>query len=522
MNKLSVKFQMGLVAALAVSGMLAFTVINGLSIDHLKRLGDVRTSIVTIKSNVLIMQRHERDFFTDNNKQNQDKFNETYALILENLSDLANKYEVIAEGFEVDPGIAERVHAYHQAFEKIIKLKASSEAELQPNVYGQLRAAVQNVDTYLGNYQIQTEKQVEEAVDYLKTKMIIASTITILITVGFIFFVARRLIAPLLELNNLMSQASSDLDISVESNVAGSKEISSMANAFNRMISEFRNIMVQMNRTSDTLSESSDDLNASVNTANEVSVSLNSESQRVAEAMTRMTASVQSVAEQAGTAVEVSIETNQVADKGRSVVLQNQEEVQALMKNVVDAASIIRNLSEESESIGAVLGVIQSIAEQTNLLALNAAIEAARAGEQGRGFAVVADEVRTLAQRSEESTQEIQGIVTRLQTAAGQAVIAMDKSQDKAEENSKRSKVASEALDDIIAAVIQVQKMNTEIAESANQQSIVSDEINQNLVNLEEITEKAKESTSRTDTVGKILSASTSELRDLFSRVKLE
>lgn len=161
--------------------------------------------------------------------------------------------------------------------------------------------------------------------------------------------------------------------------------------------------------------------------------------------------------------------------------------INALAANVEKAASVIHDLEKDSESIGSVLDVIQGIAEQTNLLALNAAIEAARAGEQGRGFAVVADEVRSLASRTQESTQEIQAIIEKLQARSKQAVSVMTDGQKQAQSGVELAQAAGNALSEISSGIDELDRVSTQIAVAAEQQGTVSEEINRNVFNINDI-----------------------------------
>ncbi len=176
------------------------------------------------------------------------------------------------------------------------------------------------------------------------------------------------------------------------------------------------------------------------------------------------------------------------------MVQQTSEEISHIANTVDAATQAIRQLDADSVNIGTVLDVIRGIAEQTNLLALNAAIEAARAGEQGRGFAVVADEVRTLASRTQQSTQDIQEMIERLQSGAKQAVTAMETGHEQAQGGVEQASRAGQSLLAITQAVTSINDMNQQIASAAEEQSAVAAEINQNVANITEIADQTSES----------------------------
>lgn len=207
----------------------------------------------------------------------------------------------------------------------------------------------------------------------------------------------------------------------------------------------------------------------------------------VARAVTEMSASVGHVASNAASADQAAREADKEARAGGQVVSEAVNSIRFLEAEVERASQVINKLESESENIGAVLDVIKGIAEQTNLLALNAAIEAARAGEQGRGFAVVADEVRTLASRTQQSTQEIQGMIERLQGGAREAVSVMEGGKKCVQQSVEKANRAGESLESITRAVAAISHLNTQIAGEAEQQRSVAEEINSSIVNINAI-----------------------------------
>lgn len=246
-----------------------------------------------------------------------------------------------------------------------------------------------------------------------------------------------------------------------------------------------------------------------------------SETEQVATAMNEMTATVHEVARNTAAAASAARQADQEVGNGSQVVKQTIASIGKLADEVRKGADAIGRLETDSNNIGAVLDVIKGIAEQTNLLALNAAIEAARAGEQGRGFAVVADEVRTLAQRTQESTREIQLMIEKLQDGAQEAVSVMHAGRKQAEASVAQASEAGRSLNTIRAAVSTIHDMSTQIATAAEEQGAVAEEINRNIVNISHIVEQTADGAAQTSSAGEELGRLAEQLDVVVKRFKL-
>ena len=266
----------------------------------------------------------------------------------------------------------------------------------------------------------------------------------------------------------------------------------------------------KLNDASQHLSEATDGVSQHVQTAHQ-------STEHVASAMTEMSATAQEVARHAANAADLANEANKAAIQGSDAMNTAQSSMKKLSVQVEETASTVKKLADDTNNVGTVLNVIRGIAEQTNLLALNAAIEAARAGEQGRGFAVVADEVRTLAQKTQQSTAEIEGIIHNIQEGASATVEVMDASSSISAESAHLFNQAAEKLNIITSTIAKINDLNTQVATAAEEQNSVSEDITRTIVEMSDLVEATAESAKASLKTAKELSKMAAEA-DKLSR----
>ena len=318
-----------------------------------------------------------------------------------------------------------------------------------------------------------------------------------------------------------IASAISENDISHTCDMESHDMIGEIIDAFNMMASNLRDMIGQISGATTQLAAAAEQTSTITDETSQGVQAQQAEIDSIASAMDEMTSTVQEVARNAADASNAADAADSEAKNGALVATEAIGGIDSLVTEVDEAASVIRNLEQESENIGSVLDVIRGIAEQTNLLALNAAIEAARAGEQGRGFAVVADEVRTLASRTQQSTQEIQDMIQRLQSGAGNAVKVMEGAQGQAQASSDLVEKAAESLASIAGSVSAINDMNTMIASAAEEQSAVAGEMQSNMRNIREVADRSADGAQQTAQASEELARLAAEQQALMAQFRM-
>ena len=333
-------------------------------------------------------------------------------------------------------------------------------------------------------------------------KLLVASMIILIMLILISFAVVRSINMPIKKLQGVMSNVLTSGDLGLRANIKQNDEIGMMAVAFDAMMEKLHDFVSEVRNAIDKLADASNRLGNITEETKEDVIKEQTQTEEVSTAITEMSASTQEVARNSQQAAQAAQEADAETVTGKQVVNETISSINKLAVEVESAEKVIHKLEQDSDGIGRVLDVIRDIAEQTNLLALNAAIEAARAGEQGRGFAVVADEVRTLAQRTQESTQEIQQMIENLQHGARNAVSVMTNGRAQTESSVKQAAKAGTSLEAIANAVVKIRDMNIQIASAAEEQNSVAEEINRSVVNITQVSQHTSESARNTADAG--------------------
>ncbi len=345
--------------------------------------------------------------------------------------------------------------------------------------------------------------------------------VSMVVLLLMIWFISRGVVQPLKQAEAQMYEiAHGSGSLADRLDERGNDEIAQLARAYNAFISKMENTINQIVNTSNDLAlmiseygDLAEHTHAGISRQKEQSI-------QVATAMTQMSATVHDVAANTASTANAAGEADRQSYEGQQVVKQAMDSINQLAGDVGHAAEKVLHVVEDSERIGSVLDVIRGIAEQTNLLALNAAIEAARAGEQGRGFAVVADEVRNLASRTQESTEEIQEMISSLQSGVNDTVQIMQTSQKQATQSVNQAQLAQDALLSITQAVDTINAMSSQIATAAEQQSAVAEEINRNIVEITDLAHQTSEDAEKTMLANNRLASNVERLVSLMADFK--
>jgi len=346
------------------------------------------------------------------------------------------------------------------------------------------------------------------------------STLAIVLTLVLAYTFTRSITLPLAQAIDV-SRIIASGNLSQHIEIQGTDEPAQLLRSLQEMQSSLRGTIQHITDASNQLASASEELHAVTEDSTRGLHQQNSEIEQAATAVNEMTSAVEEVAHNAVTTSQASQQADSTAYSGREQVGQTVNSIAQLSSEIGETSTRVEELAHNVRDISQVLAVIGSIAEQTNLLALNAAIEAARAGEQGRGFAVVADEVRALAHRTQQSTQEIEQMINLIQTGTGLAVASMQSSRERVELTLEVARAAGNALDEIAVAISSINERNLVIASASEEQANVAREVDRNLTNIRDLSQQTATGADQTSSASQELSRLAIDLSGIVQRFKI-
>ncbi|WP_105188548.1 methyl-accepting chemotaxis protein [Pseudoalteromonas sp. T1lg48] len=433
---------------------------------------------------MLQLRRAEKDFMLRLDSKYFDKFEQHFARLEGQIAiaDFDSNYR---------SRLTALLNQYHLKFKALVEAQQALGFNLESGALGQLLASVEASDKLATEVLLSTKEQIDTQMRSAQAVAIITLVLAALLVVVLLVMTSRAIIQPINSAVAAIARIRQESDLSLQIPVQGNDEIAELSKNINALTSDFRGLIFDVNSALETLNGATAELaNTTASTSSGVQEQLQ-EADMVATAATEMQATIQDISSNTEEAAMRAQTTNDNAAQGRQEVESTVSRIAELSESLGGASGVVGQLEKDADTIGSVLDVIRGIAEQTNLLALNAAIEAARAGEQGRGFAVVADEVRSLAQRTQDSTQEIENIISALQQRTQEVVSIMQRCREQGGESAEQASRAGDLLGNITQEIETIMEMSTQIAVAIEQQSQVASEVNQNVVRIRDIAEQA-------------------------------
>ncbi|PSF13371.1 methyl-accepting chemotaxis protein [Marinobacter fuscus] len=470
------------------------------------------------ESALLEMRIEERNFQLTRNERHRQAAEDLLNDAIDTLQELRKLFIVPNDHARVD-FIADEGKAYSAQLSELARNLDANQATIDAITDKLKQSGIAMVDKAVELQQIQ-ENRMKEQYSTAITTLVTITLVALLVAVMIAWFMIRSITAPIREAVEVANRvADGDLTVRVESQRGD--EFGALLSAFSTMVTKLRDLIHQIGSDSSGIASASEELSTVTDQTRRGVSEQRDQTDQVATAMNEMVATVNEVAKSAESAFEAAQMASQTSGEGEAAVSQTLTFVTDLNTNLQEVMSQMHGLQGDIQNIGSVLDVIKSVAEQTNLLALNAAIEAARAGEQGRGFAVVADEVRSLAQRTQSSALEIETLITTLVNSSESSVKTMEAGTELAGQTLQRAENAGVTIREMAQAVSDIREYNSQIATAAEQQSSVAEDINQNVTLIRDVGEQSAASTEQVSSASVELARMAEGLSARVSQFKL-
>ncbi|MCG7497952.1 methyl-accepting chemotaxis protein [Vibrio sp. Of7-15] len=443
-----------------------------------------------IYSHLLTLRRHEKDFLQRSDKYYARQFESTYQALLQSLSGSRLTH---SEQVSLGAGLRRYRDTFTSLVDAIEVIGFSHNLGLQ----GQLRRSVHEVEKNIELLHQSLSLVIADKHQLVRVRLMAFGIVSGAILIGLLFLLTRSVTSRVKSVNALMKDiASGEANLSVKMDESGKDELSELACSFNQFVSKLQKLVGSVGVIASQLTDSSSETAALATQTQENAEAQQSESEMVATAANQLAATSRDIAVSVANAANEAEKLNMTAKQGQEINHLMFEGVTELAARVESSQNAIVALEKESDRIGSFIDLIRDITDQTNLLALNAAIEAARAGEQGRGFAVVADQVRELAMKTHDSTDEITVIIEQLQKGIKNSVDLMQKNKQCADESVLQTEKTQEAMALMMESITSIFDQNLLIASASEQQTSVTDNIDQNIVAIAESAQQTSQAAS--------------------------
>ena len=474
----------------------------------------IEIAVKALPSDILVhllqLRRDEKDFMLRRDLKYVKKFNRHY-----------QQFKLALAGGRYSSNVSDLLINYKNSF--ITFTEAYQKMGLAPEeaIMGEMRAEINQTQVILEQVLRQSDEELLSSTSYFSNLFYGLFVIILVLVVAASVFVGRSILLPINAFQDVIMNISVNSDLTLRADVTGNDEISDMSSQFNAMLDKFEAIIIEVNQSIAILNGATGQLSENIAESHRGVEHQLVETDMVATAVTEMVATIDEIARNTSDTATKADETNKNGMVGYDGVMSTVEQIRLLSENLTASEAQVNELVIDSQNIGSVLDVIRSIAEQTNLLALNAAIEAARAGEQGRGFAVVADEVRTLASRTQESTKEIEHIIGKLQNRTQEMVGVISQCREQGLQSSDKAQAAGEMLSEITQNVTLIMDMTNSIAVAIEEQSTVASEVNKHVVLIRDVADRSSESSDKNALMSDELSQQATSLHHIVKQFKV-
>jgi len=442
------------------------------------------------------------------------------AVNMSDLEDLENRIsDWISQAAQLEINARRDMNRFSMTIEDIAIMMDKGKGKFYMD---QIRSVLQDIIAEEERLIIVRGEEQSSASQTAKTASIIGTLVAIMLGIAIARLIVIGIVKPITNTNFILKDiANGRGDLTKRLVIESDDEIGQLSIHFNEFMTKLQAIITEVVSSASQLAVASEQMTRVSQQSTKALSQQNNETMQVATAINEMASTVEEVARNTENATTAAKNADSEANSGNQLVSETIDSIKVLASEIDSSAEVLDRLKLHSESIGTVLDVIKSIAEQTNLLALNAAIEAARAGEQGRGFAVVADEVRTLAKRTQDSTSEIERIISDLQLGAEQAVNVMESSRTKSSATVDKGQQTGEFLFSVTNAINTILEMNTQIAAAAQEQSVVTQEVSRNITNIQSIAQETSTGAEEANRTSHEVAQLSSELQKLVAQFKV-